>query len=256
MPRLAKLTISLFVSSLAFGQYPADLLQQAKALLETSPTPRLRAIARLREANSIWDGSPGNDPARAESLDLLAILLRGATGIALWRADAASLTAKALEIREALADNQPSEDLALALELQADALGREDAGAPLWQRAFEIRRKRINDLEQAVRIEHPLAPPDFPTPAAGPLSAPKVTTKIDPQYSAMARLAKISCTVQLGVVVNPEGTAQDLRLRRACGYGMDERAAEAVMQWRFQPGTKGTQPVLMRATIEVNFRLL
>lgn len=72
----------------------------------------------------------------------------------------------------------------------------------------------------------------------------------------MARLAKIACTVPLRVVVNLEGRAQDLQLARSCGYGLDENAAEAVLQWQFQPARKGSQPVLMRATIEMNFKLL
>ena len=38
--------------------------------------------------------------------------------------------------------------------------------------------------------------------------------------------------------------------------GLDEKAIEAVEKWKFKPGMKGGKPVNVRATIEVNFRLL
>ncbi len=38
--------------------------------------------------------------------------------------------------------------------------------------------------------------------------------------------------------------------------GLDEKAIEAVRQWRFKPGTRGGQPVPVHARVDVNFRLL
>ena len=43
---------------------------------------------------------------------------------------------------------------------------------------------------------------------------------------------------------------------RTLGLGLDEKAIEAVRQWRFVPGRNKNQPVKVVATIEVNFRLL
>jgi outer membrane biosynthesis protein TonB len=40
------------------------------------------------------------------------------------------------------------------------------------------------------------------------------------------------------------------------GLGLEEKAIEAITQWRFRPGTKDGQAVTVAATIEVNFRLL
>ncbi len=45
----------------------------------------------------------------------------------------------------------------------------------------------------------------------------------------------------------------DFELKEA---GMDEKAIEAVMKWRFQPGRKEGKPVTVAAQVEVNFRLL
>jgi outer membrane biosynthesis protein TonB len=38
--------------------------------------------------------------------------------------------------------------------------------------------------------------------------------------------------------------------------GLEEKAIEAVKQWRFRPGTRDGKPVMAPASIEVNFHLL
>jgi periplasmic protein TonB len=40
------------------------------------------------------------------------------------------------------------------------------------------------------------------------------------------------------------------------GMGLDEKAAEAVLQWLFRPGTKDGKAVAVSALIEVSFHLL
>jgi TonB family protein len=47
-----------------------------------------------------------------------------------------------------------------------------------------------------------------------------------------------------------------MRVIRSLGLGLDEKALEAVRQWKFRPGYKDGKPVTVEATIEVNFRLL
>jgi TonB family protein len=47
-----------------------------------------------------------------------------------------------------------------------------------------------------------------------------------------------------------------VRVARSLGLGLDEKAIEAVRKWKFKPGYKDGKPVAVRATIEVNFRLL
>ena len=56
------------------------------------------------------------------------------------------------------------------------------------------------------------------------------------------------------IVVSEQGKATDISIVSPLGFGLDERAEEAIRQWRFQPGTKGGKPVKILATIEVNFR--
>ena len=60
----------------------------------------------------------------------------------------------------------------------------------------------------------------------------------------------------LYVEVDTAGKARNLRVIRSLGLGLDEKAIEAVQKWRFRPGQRNGQPVIVAATIEVNFRLL
>jgi protein TonB len=90
----------------------------------------------------------------------------------------------------------------------------------------------------------------------GPVSAPSLLYKIEPQYSEEARAAKLAGTVLLTVVIDVDGKAKDVDVSRGIGLGLDEQAVLAVRQWKFKPGMKEGVPVPVKATIEVNFRLL
>ncbi len=92
--------------------------------------------------------------------------------------------------------------------------------------------------------------------AGGGVSAPVLVFKTDPEYSEEARKSKYSGSVTLAIVVDTEGRARDIHVTRSLGMGLDEKAMEAVRQWKFKPGLKAGQAVNVRATIEVNFRLL
>jgi TonB family protein len=90
----------------------------------------------------------------------------------------------------------------------------------------------------------------------GGVSQPTVIYKVDPEYSEEARKAKYSGSVLLAIIVDTEGHARDIHVVKSLGMGLDEKAVEAVEKWKFKPGMKGGAPVNVRATIEVNFRLL
>jgi periplasmic protein TonB len=89
----------------------------------------------------------------------------------------------------------------------------------------------------------------------GGVSAPKVVYDPDPEYSEEARKAKYQGTVVLWLVVSPDGKPQQIRVQRSLGMGLDEKAIEAVKQWRFEPAKKDGQPVPVMINVEVNFRL-
>jgi periplasmic protein TonB len=90
----------------------------------------------------------------------------------------------------------------------------------------------------------------------GGVSSPVLMAKVEPEYSEEARKAKYQGTVLLYVVIDTSGHATNIRVQRSLGLGLDEKAIEAVKQWKFKPGYKDGKPVMVAATIEVNFRLL
>lgn len=99
--------------------------------------------------------------------------------------------------------------------------------------------------------------------AAGPriykigdgVSSPKVISKVDPDYTKEARDAKIEGTVVLETEIHTDGRAHNTRVVRSLYPGLDHNAIDAISQWKFEPGKKDGQPVAVRATIEVNYKL-
>ena len=90
----------------------------------------------------------------------------------------------------------------------------------------------------------------------GGVSAPRLTYKVEPEYSEQARKAKYQGTVVLAIEVWQDGRAHNIRVIRSLGLGLDEKAIQAVQEWKFVPGKKDGIPVKVRANVEVNFRLL
>jgi protein TonB len=89
----------------------------------------------------------------------------------------------------------------------------------------------------------------------GGVSAPKPVFSPDPEYSEEARKAKYQGTVVLGLVVGPDGRPRDMKVLRSLGLGLDEKAIEAVKNWRFEPAVKDNKPVAVYISVEVDFRL-
>ncbi len=90
----------------------------------------------------------------------------------------------------------------------------------------------------------------------GGVSSPRLLHKVEPEYSEEARKAKYQGMVLLSVEVWEDGMAHNIRVVQSLGLGLDEKAIEAVEQWRFSPGKKDGKPVRVVAHVQVSFRLL
>ena len=89
----------------------------------------------------------------------------------------------------------------------------------------------------------------------GGVSAPRALFTPDPEYSDEARKAKHQGVVILWAIITPDGTATNIKVARSLGMGLDEKAMDAVKNWRFDPALKDGHPVAVQVNIEVNFRL-
>jgi len=83
---------------------------------------------------------------------------------------------------------------------------------------------------------------------------PRLTHKIEPEYSSEARANRVQGTVIFQIVVNEKGRAVDISVISPLGFGLDEQAQTALEKWEFEPGTRAGVPVKILATVEVNFR--
>ena len=87
---------------------------------------------------------------------------------------------------------------------------------------------------------------------------PRLLYKVEPEYSKKAWKAKLQGTVLLGIEVWEDGLAHNIRVLRSLGLGLDEKAIEAVKQWKFAPGRTGccvpVKVVKVAAQIQVSFK--
>jgi TonB family protein len=86
-------------------------------------------------------------------------------------------------------------------------------------------------------------------------AAPVPIVRVAPEYSEEARQAKWQGSVLLQVTTDEKGVPQNIKIVRPLGMGLDQKAIEAVRQWRFEPGLKDGKPVPVTANLELNFRL-
>jgi len=87
------------------------------------------------------------------------------------------------------------------------------------------------------------------------ISAPTAISAPDPDYTEEARRAKKQGTCVLWLIVDSAGHPRDIRVMRGLGFGLDEKAVEAVKQWRFQPALKDGRPVDVQISVQVEFHL-
>jgi TonB family protein len=112
----------------------------------------------------------------------------------------------------------------------------------------------------AAQIEAPTSVPsgqvDFETKEPIPIVQLKETFKVDPVYTEEAKQVGLEGTVVLYAEVTPYGEAEGVRVLRSLGLGLDQKAVEAVRQWRFEPAFTGQgQPMRVATTVLVNFCL-
>jgi periplasmic protein TonB len=74
-------------------------------------------------------------------------------------------------------------------------------------------------------------------------------------YPASCRLARVEGTVFIQFVVDEAGRVESAEVVRGIGAGCDEAALQAILEAEFEPGRQRGQPVRVRSTLPVRFRL-
>jgi protein TonB len=89
----------------------------------------------------------------------------------------------------------------------------------------------------------------------GGVSEPELIYKVDPEFSEEARKAKFMGIVTVTLVVDQNGNPQNVHLLRGVGMGLDEKALEAVKQYKFKAARYNGKPVAVQLNVEVNFQI-
>jgi protein TonB len=91
-------------------------------------------------------------------------------------------------------------------------------------------------------------------PGSG-IAAPRLLREVKADYTEDARRRGIEGEVVMEIVVRRDGSVGDAKILRRLGAGLDERAVQAVRQWRFAPATRQGSPVDVLVEVSVEFRL-
>ena len=91
-------------------------------------------------------------------------------------------------------------------------------------------------------------------PGSG-ITPPAIQREVKPDYTDDARRRGIAGDVVLEIIVRSDGGVGDIKVLRGLGAGLDQRAVDAVRQWRFSPARRFGTPVDVVVEVAVEFKL-
>ena len=80
-------------------------------------------------------------------------------------------------------------------------------------------------------------------------------SKVDPEYSEIAKTAEKGGDVVLETTINKEGIPVDIVARTQLGFGLEEAAIEALKKTTFYPAIWRGEPISTRVVITYTFRI-
>ena len=172
------------------------------------------------------------------------------------------LQSAALEFQQALkGDHEPAWTLVWAhidLGRVMDATGQRDRAVKEYQFALETKDNTFGARAFANSFLGRAATLDDVAPLPGHpevFISPAVLSRIDPEYSPEALLARLEGAALIEVSLDSTGAITGLQVLKPLGLGLDEAALAAVRRWTFAPGTEAGQPVAMVTPVPVQFHL-
>ena len=91
-------------------------------------------------------------------------------------------------------------------------------------------------------------------PGSG-ITPPAIIREVKPDYTEEARRRGVEGDVELEIVVRADGGVGSVTLIHGLGNGLDQRAMDAVKQWRFSPARRFGTPVDVIVEVAVEFKL-
>lgn len=91
-------------------------------------------------------------------------------------------------------------------------------------------------------------------PGSG-ITAPSILREVRPDYTDEGRRRGVEGDVVVEVVVRADGSVGSVKLLHGLDAGLDQRAIDAVRQWRFNPARRYGAPVDVIVEVAVEFKL-
>jgi len=91
-------------------------------------------------------------------------------------------------------------------------------------------------------------------PGSG-IDPPRLLREVRADYTEDARRRGLSGEVVLEIVVRRDGSVGDVKILQGLGGGLNDRAVQAVRQWRFAPAQRHGTPVDVIVEVAVEFKL-
>jgi TonB family protein len=125
---------------------------------------------------------------------------------------------------------------------------------------------RLEDLEQELDLPDtdalfdipegpPPAEPTGPIQVGGDVKAPVKLAAPQPQYTEIARKARIQGIVIVQAIIDKQGNVTNVKILKSLPMGLAEAAADAIKKWKFKPATLNGKPVAVYYNLTVNFTL-
>jgi len=97
--------------------------------------------------------------------------------------------------------------------------------------------------------------PEGPIRVGGDVKPPAKIVSPQPQYTEIARKARISGVVIVEAIIDKGGNVTNVKVLKGLPMGLDQAAADAVKKWKFEPATLNGKPVSVIYNLTVNFQL-
>jgi protein TonB len=101
----------------------------------------------------------------------------------------------------------------------------------------------------------PEAEPTGPIMVGGDVKPPEKISAPQPQYTEIARKARIQGVVIVQAIIDKQGVVTNVKVLKPLPMGLDQAAAEAIKSWKFKPATLNGKPVAVYYNLTVNFTL-
>jgi len=91
--------------------------------------------------------------------------------------------------------------------------------------------------------------------AGAGVTPPELLYSVEPEFSDEARRAKYQGICIVSLIVDAHGNPTHVQVERSIGMGLDEKAVEAVMQYKWKPAYYHGRPVAVAMSVVVNFHI-